>query len=174
MTLFNRDKTDLGLDFENESSKRKRYNIKNGRSSIVKAPPPLIHKHHRRSLGLDFNNTTKQGFKFRKENHKYDKETEVARQANLNRNQNPEPFKVKNNELFLKVAIADCLFAHNEIRKKHNMSNLLWDPDLSYYAEEWALVLAARAGSETSKFRESSQDIGSDIDFRKYSRLFPS
>ena len=116
-------------------------------------PPPITRDWqrvvNRRSLELDYNETTKQGYKSH-HNGRYNNVTNVAREGRKSKDLDPEAFKVKYTELLLKIDIAGCVHAHNQVRRKHNLSILLWDTDLSYGAEEWALVLAAR-GEGTSK-----------------------
>ena len=120
--------------------------------NIIEPPPIPIRdwRISKRSMELDYNKTTKQGYKSLHKG-KYKIITDVARYGRNKTKLDLEPFKVASTELILKIDIAGCVYAHNEIRRKHNLSDLLWDTDLSYGAEEWALVLAAR-GKGTSKF----------------------
>ena len=47
----------------------------------------------------------------------------------------------------------ECLFGHNKIRKLYRCPNVLWDKDLAYDAEKWALTLALNNnGAQHSSF----------------------
>lgn len=113
-------------------------------------PPPITsdNRVNRRSMGFDYHNITKQDRSRHK--GKYTEVTDVAREGRKSEDLDLVPFTVASTELLLNIDIAACVFAHNQIRRKHNISELLWDTELSYGAEEWALVLAAR-GLGTSK-----------------------
>ena len=112
-------------------------------------PPSRDWRITKRSMELDYHNTTNTGYK---SHHKgqYNDVTDVARDGRKTKDLDPQPFVVESTEIILKIEIAGCIYAHNQIRRKHNLSILLWDTDLSYGAEEWALVLAARS-TGTSK-----------------------
>ena len=78
---------------------------------------------------------------------KYKTKTEIARTGRPASKLDKKPFVIQKNYLLLKISIVECLHAHNVIRQKHNLSIVLWDPNISYEAEEYALILAARGGT---------------------------
>lgn len=41
----------------------------------------------------------------------------------------------------------DCLYAHKVIRDIHGEANFVWDEELAYDAEDWAINLAASVGT---------------------------
>lgn len=64
--------------------------------------------------------------------------------AKLNENSSFREFTILHKKVTMKRELPECLYAHNVIRSAIGSGNLIWDADLAYNAEQWAITLAAR------------------------------
>ncbi|XP_066927047.1 uncharacterized protein [Clytia hemisphaerica] len=141
--------THMAILWSADTTQSYQYLAQQWNENEIKVPPPLLTTSRtKRSLGLNYTDVlkSKNGKKGKDADlSKYKKQTEVARHGRPQSKLDEKPFEIKKNYMFLKVTVAECVYAHNQVRRKHGLPNLLWDPELSYNAEEWALILASRS-----------------------------
>lgn len=92
-------------------------------------------------LFKDFNERLGNFEKFTRErSYKYLNKTLAAKL----RKPDAKPFVISIDRIFLSRELIECIYATNYLRSLHGLDELLWDADLAYRAEDWAMVLAAR------------------------------
>jgi len=70
--------------------------------------------------------------------------TDISKNGRPAEDLDDDPFNITSNNLFIKIEIVNCLYAHNKIRRLHGLEDVKWNYLLSYGAANWALTLAER------------------------------
>jgi len=70
-----------------------------------------------------------------------------------------DPFNITSNNLFVKIQIVDCLYAHNKIRRLYGLEDFRWSNIMSYGAETWALTLAERGKGQVHSPQPDRYDL---------------
>lgn len=140
------------VSLNGQQSKQQRRSSSSSNLAIV-APPPIL-REKRDNNKEDFEISTRVG-KF--SNSTIGELMMHKTKENIFREKDDEEeFHIQYNNLIMKSQIGECMLVHNLVRERFNLRPLLWNFDLSYSAQEWALILAERGKGVAHDRRENT------------------